>query len=364
MAAKDHYETLGVPRDATSEQIKSAYKKLAKKYHPDVNKASDATDKFKEISEAAAVLGNDEKRAHYDHYGTSEGQQFSGGFEGFDFSNFDLSGLGDFGDLFDMFTGGSGRGRRGHRKGRDLLYDLDIDLEEVAKGTEKGIKVHKLAVCEDCDGTGAKDPSDIDSCPTCGGSGMVRITRQTPFGYMQSTQPCQACRGEGTRIKHPCKKCTGRGAVEQTTEIEVKIPSGVEDGMRLRVAGQGEAGGRGAPSGDLYVAVHVRDHDIFTREGDDLKMETEITFGQAALGDEVEVPTIEGNATLRIPAGTQPGTVFAMRGHGLPNLRGHGTGAQMVTVKVKVPTHISKRQEELIRELEGSQKHKKGWLGL
>jgi molecular chaperone DnaJ len=359
--AKDYYETLGVPKDATTDQIKAAYKKLAKKYHPDVNKAPDATEKFKEISEAASVLGNEEKRSHYDHYGTAEGQQFG---QGYDFSNFDFSGLGDLGDLFDMFTG-MGTRRRGPQRGRDLLYDLDIGLEEVASGTTKDIKVRKLTPCEECDGTGAKDADDIDTCPTCGGAGMVRQTRRTPFGIMSTTVTCQACHGEGTRIKHPCKTCGGQGALEQVKTIEVKIPSGVEDGMRLRVAGQGEAGGRGASAGDLYVAIHVREHDIFTREGDDLKMETQITFGQAALGAEIEVPTIEGKATLKIPPGTQPGTVFSMRGHGIPNVRGHGTGAQLVKVNVKVPTHLNKHQEEIIRELEGDgQKHKKGWLGL
>ena len=356
--AKDYYEILGVPRDATSEQIKAAYKKLAKKLHPDVNKASDASDKFKEINEAAAVLGNDEKRAHYDRYGSTEGQQFG---QGFDYSNFDFSSFGDFGDIFDMFTGMGGR-RRGPQRGRDLLYDIDIDLEDVFAGTTKEIKVRKLTPCEDCEGTGAKD-GEVDTCPTCGGSGVVRVTRQSPFGYISQTTTCQACRGQGTRIKHPCKTCEGRGATEQTKTIEVKIPSGVEDGMRLRVAGQGEAGGRGAPSGDLYVAVHVREHATFTRQDDDLAMETQISFGQAALGAEIEVPTIEGKATLRIPPGTQPGTVFSMRGHGLPNVRGHGTGAQLVRVNVKVPTHLNKHQEELIRELEGVQ-HKKGWLGL
>ncbi|MEK6822423.1 MAG: molecular chaperone DnaJ [Nanoarchaeota archaeon] len=360
--AKDYYETLGVAKGATTDEIKTAYKKLAKKYHPDVNKAADATEKFKEISEAAAVLGNEEKRQHYDKYGSAEGQQFGG--QGFDFSNFDFSGFGDFGDLFDMFSGGMGGRRRGPQRGRDLLYDLDITLEDAAKGVEKEISVRKRTTCDACDGSGAKHKDDIDTCSTCGGAGMVRQTRRSPFGYVQTTGMCPACNGEGTRVKHPCKKCEGTGAVDEAKTIEIKIPAGVEEGMRLRVAGQGEAGGRGAPAGDLYVAVHMQPHETFERDGDDISMTTDISFGQAALGAEIEVPTLDGNATLRIPAGTQPGTVFSMRGHGIPNVRGHGTGAQLVKVNVKIPTKLTKKQEELIKELEGVHGKKKGWLGL
>lgn len=357
---KDYYDILGVKKDATSDDIKAAYKRLAKKLHPDVNKAKDASDRFKEVNEAAAILGNEEKRRHYDQYGTAEGQQFGPG----DFSNFDFSGFGDLGDIFDMFTG-MGTRRRGPARGRDLLYDLDIDLAEAAAGVEKEIKVRKLNVCDDCEGSGARDADDIVSCETCGGAGMVRQTRRTPFGMFSSTGPCRDCKGQGTVVKHPCKRCGGSGAVEETKTIEIKIPSGVEDGMRLRVASQGEAGGRGASPGDLYVMVHIREHDIFTRQGDDIHMTTEISFGQAALGDEIEVPTLEGKATLKIPAGTQPGTTFAMRGHGIPNIRGHGQGSQLVTVQVVVPTGLTKRQEELIRELDGApHKGKKGWLGL
>jgi len=357
---KDYYKILGVERNASQDDIKSAYKKLAKKLHPDVNKDADATDKFKEVNEAAAVLGNAEKRQHYDQYGTTEGPQFA---EGFDFSNF--GGFSDFEDLFSMFTGG-GR-RRGPARGRDLLYDIDIDLEEVVKGTTKDIKFQRLAPCEECNGSGARKESDIVTCETCGGAGLVRETRRTPFGIVQTTAACRACGGQGTTIKHPCPKCDGAGATQKQQTIEVRVPAGVEDGMRLRVPGQGEAGPRGSSSGDLYVAVHVREHERFEREGDDILLTIDISFGQAALGAEIDVPTLEEEATLKIPAGTQPGTVLRMRDYGLPSVRGRGRGDQLVRINVVVPTKLSKKQEELIRELEGGEskkKGKKGWLGL
>ncbi len=354
--AKDYYEILGVSRSASHDEIKSAYKKLAKKYHPDINNAADATDKFKEVNEAAAVLGNPEKRQHYDRYGTTEGQA------GPDVSGFDFSGFGDFEDIFSMFTG-MGR-RRGPSRGSDLLYDMDIELEEVAKGITKEIKVRKQSVCEDCKGRGTKDPDSVERCDDCGGSGVVRQTRRTPFGIFATTAPCGKCRGEGTVISDPCSGCNGSGSAERTSTIDVKIPAGVEDGMRLRVAGQGAAGQRGMPPGDLYVVIHVRDHDVFEREGDDVLASANVSFGQASLGAEIEVATLDGKAKLKVPAGTQPGTLLRMRGYGIPHLRGSGKGDQLVRVDLVVPTHLSKKQKELIEQLEGISSKKKGWLGL
>jgi molecular chaperone DnaJ len=357
--AKDYYQVLGVAKNATQEEIKAAYKKLAKKYHPDVNKEAGSAEKFKEVSEAAAVLGNPEKRERYDQYGSAEPFGPGADFSNFDFSNFDP--FGGLDDLFEMFTGMGGR-RRGPARGRDLLTEADIDLGDAATGTTKEIRVRHNTVCEKCDGTGAKSEDDIAVCDQCGGSGIMRQTRRTPFGLFSTTGPCTKCRGEGKIITDACKVCGGSGNVEKTESIEIKIPAGIEDGMRLRVAGQGEAGGRNVSPGDLYVQVRVNAHDTFERHGDDILMNADISFGQAALGAEIEVPTLEGKATLKIPAGTQPGTVFSMRGHGMPSLRNRGRGAQLVKVNVVVPKHLSKHDEELIRELE--RRPKKGWLGL
>ncbi|MFO8016714.1 MAG: molecular chaperone DnaJ [Candidatus Woesearchaeota archaeon] len=359
--SKDYYEILGVSRDASKEDIKKAYKKLAKKYHPDINKDDpDAEKKFKEINEAAAVLGDDQKRQQYDQHGTADFSGFQGGGGGFDFSDFmrDTEGFGfDFESIFESFFGGGGmfgggRGRRGPRRGSDLVYDMEITLEEAAFGAEKEIKVPKMSRCEKCGGKGAANDSDIVTCDECGGRGAVRHTKRTPFGMFATTGPCRKCSGEGSIVKDPCPECGGSGLVEKSENIKVEIPAGVADGMRLRVAGGGEAGPKGGPSGDLFVGVHVKPHKTFRRKGDDIEMDLPISFAQACLGDEVEVPTLDSKATMKIPAGTQTNTVFKLRGKGIPNLRGYGKGDEKVKVIVEVPKKLSKRQKELLKEFE------------
>ncbi len=365
---KDYYETLGVDKSASKEEIKKAYKKLAKKYHPDLNKENpESADKFKEINEAAAVLGNEQKRQQYDQFGTAaEGFGQGGGFGGFDFSDF-MSGSGfDFGDIFDQFFGGGGR-RRGRRsspsRGSDLRYDLEVSLEEAASGTKKNLVVPKLTTCDKCKGSGAQSDSDIKTCTTCHGRGSVVQQTRTPFGIFQQTSTCRSCGGEGKVIKNPCPVCDGEGRIEKKKKIEVEIPAGVSNGTKLRVRGEGEAGAKGGPNGDLYVVIYVQEHDIFKRDGDDIYLDVPITFTQAALGDEIEVPTLEGKASLKIPSGTQSHTIFRMKNKGIPHLQGYGKGSQNVRVVIKTPDKLTKKQKELLKEFEKGFKGKKGFLG-
>ncbi|MBN2567425.1 molecular chaperone DnaJ [Candidatus Woesearchaeota archaeon] len=356
--AKDYYETLGVKKDATREEIKKAYKRLAKRYHPDLNKEDpDAAEKFKEVNEAASVLGDEKKRAQYDRFGTTAngfGQGGSGGagFSGFDFSNFGFGGADfDFGDLFESFFGGAGfsqRRRAGPRRGADLRYDLEITLEDAANGTTRSIQVPMHDTCDACDGSGSRDPSDVETCSRCQGSGFERHMRRTPFGVFSTTSTCTACHGEGVTIRDPCPKCDGTGRIQRVRKLEVRIPEGIEEGTKLRIAGAGEAGEKNASPGDLYVFVHILPHRLFTRKGEDLFIDIPISFPKAALGGEIEVPTLDGKAMLRIPAGTQSGTVFRMKGKGLPSMRGYGTGNQNVRVVVWVPERLTKKQKEIL----------------
>ncbi|MBI4148757.1 molecular chaperone DnaJ [Candidatus Woesearchaeota archaeon] len=355
--SKDYYKTLGVEKNATQEEIKAAYKKLAKKHHPDVNKDAGAADKFKEINEAAAVLGNPESRTRYDQYGTAEaGPDFSG----FDFRDF---AGGDFGDIFDQFFGGFGHGRQGRRAqaGRDLGTEVEITLQEAATGTTKKIPVDKLTSCTTCHGTGAAS-GKLEKCSQCNGQGVVRHARRTAFGVFATTSACTACAGTGETVSDPCKKCDGKGRVEEEKTIEIRIPAGIEDGMRLRVAGEGEAGLRGTRAGDLYVTVFVQEDKRFTRDGQDLYTDLPISFATACVGNDVEVPTIDGTVTLTIPAGTQGGTVFRVKGKGLPGLRGEGTGSLYVKTQIAVPKKLTKKQAELLKEFDGQTNDKKGWF--
>jgi molecular chaperone DnaJ len=345
---KDYYKILGVDKNASKEDIKRAYKKLAKQYHPDINKDKGAADKFKEINEAASVLADDKKRQQYDNFGTAEG------FGGFDFGGFDFGGF-DFGsfnfdDIFNMFTGG-GRGRRSAR-GDDLRYDMEIDLEEAATGTEKEITVPKLTRCERCKGTGAEKNSDIAECEECNGSGYVRKTTRTPFGIFQQSGTCRACGGQGRVVKHPCSDCDGQGRYNKNVRIKVKIPAGVRTGTQLRIEGEGEAGARGGQSGDLYVFVNVRQHKIFDRQGDDIYVNMPIAFTTAALGGEIEVPTLNGKAKINVPAGTQTDTYFRLKGKGIKSLRGYGSGDLKVKVIVQTPASLNKKQKEILRQFE------------
>jgi molecular chaperone DnaJ len=367
---KDYYKILGVDKNATKEEIKKAYKQLAKKYHPDLNTDNpQASEKFKEINEAAAVLGDDEKRAQYDQFGSTY-EQFSGG-RGFDFSDFGFDtggfsgGMFDFGDIFDQLFGagfgGGRRVRRTSRRGSDLRYDVEITLEEAAEGVEKHISIPKLSTCERCGGTGARSDSDIVECPDCGGSGVVRKTQRTPFGMFSTTTTCRKCHGQGKYIKEECPICDGTGVVKETRKLEINIPAGAEEGTNLRIRGEGEAGQKSAESGDLFIVVHVKEHDIFERHGDDIFVEIKISFTTAALGGEVQVPTIKGKAKLSIPSGTQAGTVFKMRDLGIPYLHGSGRGDELVKVEIDIPKRLSSRQKALLHDFE-KETGKKGFF--
>ena len=347
---KDYYKILGVEKSASKEEIKKAYKNLAKKYHPDINKEADAETKFKEINEAVSVLADDGKRQQYDQFGTTDFNSSQGGFGGAGFSDFMRGfdfGSGDLGNIFDMFFGGGrGRGRSRSSRGSDLQFDLEITLEEAAFGTEKEVPLNKLDICEECDGQGG----ELDTCSECRGNGFVRKTARTPFGMFQTQTTCPKCRGRGSSLKKKCAKCGGEGRIRTKKTITVKIPPGVDSGNRLRVRGEGIAGENGGGSGDLFVVVYVKPDKVFKRDGDDLYLEMPISFTQAALGDEIEVPTLSGKAALRIPAGTQSHTIFRMKGKGIVNLEGYGQGDQMVRVLVEVPEKLNKKQRELLKE--------------
>lgn len=314
---KDYYEVLGVERTASDKEIKKAYRKLAKKFHPDVNKEAGAEDKFKELSEAYEVLMEPQKRANYDQHGHAgvTGQFSGGGFSWNDFSHFgdieDLFGGNFFGrNIFDIFFGGGRRSRKGPVRGDDLRYDMEITLEDAFHGVEQDIKIPRMEACETCSGSGAKPGTKPVSCPECGGSGQSRQERRTPFGVFATVSSCRRCKGEGKIIEHPCEECRGSGSVVADRMIHVKIPAGVSSGSHLRLRGEGSMGVRGGEAGDLYVVIYVKPHEFFERVEDDLVCEIPVTFSQVALGAQIEVPTIEGNAKLKIPAGTQTHTVF------------------------------------------------------
>ncbi len=354
---KDYYKILGVGRNATKEDIKAAYKKLAKQYHPDLNKSHDAAEKFKEINEAAAVLGDEQKKAQYDQFGASA-QQY-GGFEGFDFSDFmsDAGSFGfDFDSIFENFFGG-GRVRR-RQRGSDLRYDLEIELEDAAFGAAKTISVQRLEECEKCNGTGAESKSDIVSCNECNGKGATTRTQRTPFGLFSTTTTCRKCRGQGKYIRNGCPECGGKGAVRKTRDIEIKIPSGATDGANLRVQGEGEPGDTSMPAGDLYIVIHVNPHKIFERHGNDVYVKAPVFFTTAALGGAIEVPTLKGKASIKIPEGTQSSTVFRMKGMGIPDLHGHHAGDQNVEVYIVVPEKLNRKQKQLLEDFEKESKDK------
>ena len=344
---RDPYETLGVSRSAPVEEIKTSYRKLAMKYHPDRNPGNaEAEESFKEISQAYDILIDADKRAAFDRYGYAAFQGAGGG-AGFH-DPFDLFrevfGSGG-GGIFEHFFGG-GSGGADQARGADLRYDLEIKLEEAARGVEKEIEIGKTGRCSACGGSGGGPGAHLHTCPTCRGRGQVIASR----GFFQVAQPCPRCHGAGEMFDHPCKVCRGDGRAEATTRIKLKIPAGIEDGSRLRSSGNGEAGVRGAASGDLYVVIHIREHAVFARDGDDLFCEMPVSFVTAALGGEINVPTLEGKAALKVPAGTQNGTVFKLRGKGMPHLRGSGQGQLLVRAVVEVPTKLTTEQRRKLEE--------------
>ncbi|MCK8825149.1 molecular chaperone DnaJ [Fuchsiella alkaliacetigena] len=348
MSKKDYYEVLGVSKDASDKEIKRAYRKLAKKYHPDVSDDPQAEEKFKEVSEAYKVLSDENLRARYDQYGHAGVDQ-----EGFGGGGFGQGSFEGFEDIFDMFFGGQGRrGQRRNRprKGSDLRYNMTIDFEEAAFGVEKEIKIPRTEECDKCNGSGAKAGSDVESCAKCDGTGQVQYRQQTPFGQFVQTKTCDRCQGDGQFIKDPCPECNGKGKVRRRSSLTVNIPAGVEDGSRLRVAGEGEAGERGGPAGDLYVVIRVKDHEIFERQGNDIICEVPINIVQATLGDEIKVPTLDGKVKFKIPEGTQPGNSFRLRNKGIPYLKGSGRGDQHIKVKVVIPENLNEEQKELMKK--------------
>ncbi len=341
--AKDYYRILGVDKNASKEDIKKAYKILAKKHHPDLNKESGSAEKFKEINEAYSALSDDTKRSNYDRFGDS-GEQYSG-FQGGNFND-EM-----FNDMFDNFFEGSifGGQKRGRRKGADLKYEMEIAFEEAAFGTKKKIDITKLGKCDKCGGTGAED-GKVTACDACSGAGHIRQQFRTPFGMIQQSVVCGRCRGSGKMAKSACKECGGKGRKKVSRSITISIPAGVDNGSTLRVSGEGEAGEQGGSEGDLYVEVYVKPHPIFEREGNDITLELPISFAQAALGDEVKVPTLEGDVTMKVPAGTQSHSLFRLKAKGIPYLDGYGRGDEIVRLIVKTPKSLSQKQKKLLHE--------------
>ena len=354
---RDYYEVLGVGRNATPEEIKKAYKKLAKKYHPDLNPDSKtAEEKFKEVSEAYSVLSDDNQRARYDQFGheglNGQGMGGFGGFGGFGGQGFDM------GDIFSSFFGGGFGGQTrdpsAPQRGGDLRLDLTVTFEEAAKGVEKEVSVTRMEACPDCKGSGAKPGTGRETCSQCGGSGRIRINQTTPFGQFQTVKTCSACGGSGSIIKEPCPKCDGSGRVRKHHKIKVNVPAGVDNGSRLRMQGEGEGGVNGGSNGDLFIYVTVKPHKFFKREGDNVFLEQQISFAEAALGADIEVPTLDGPVKLTIPEGTQTGTTFRLRGRGFPKLRGYGRGDQHVRVKLFTPQRLSDEQKDLLRKFDST----------
>jgi len=371
---KEYYKTLGVDRGSSQDEIKRAYRRLAKKYHPDLNKENhkESEEKFKEVSEAYEVLSDSQKRANYDKFGSAGVDFGRGGFEWSNFTRFsDVEDI--FGGLFkDLFGGNFGRAQggssmfddlfgRGHtgadagyrpEKGSDIRYDLEIDLEEAAMGMEEEIAIAKEDVCPVCSGTGAS-AGGLETCATCGGTGQVKRVQRQGFAQFISIGSCPRCRGTGKEIKDPCENCNGNGKIKVNKKILVKMPAGVDTGSRLRIAGEGNAGERGGPPGDLYVMIHVREHEFFKRGGNNLFCDVPVRFAQVVFGDEIELMTVEGGTVrLKMPAGTQSGTVFRLKNKGMPDLRGYGRGNMLAKVQVITPSKLSKRQKELLRELD------------
>lgn len=352
MAKRDYYEVLGVSRNASEDELKSAFRRLARKYHPDVNGAPDAEEKFKEINEAYGVLSDQEKRAAYDRFGHDavKGANGGPGFQTVDFSDFaDI-----FGDMFG-FGGFGGRSRAtsrtAPRRGGDLQYQVTLSFKEAVFGTEKEIDITKDETCPTCSGSGAKPGTNPRTCPECGGRGEVRQTRQTLLGSMVQVTTCPACGGQGEVISDPCSTCQGSGRVRKTRRKKVSIPAGVDDGTRIRLAGEGQPGNNNGPPGDLYLVIRVRPHKYFRRRNNDILLDLNVNIAQATLGAEVKVPTVDGDVMLKIPPATQPGKIIRMRGKGVPHLRNNSRGDQLVVVNVAIPNRLDEEERQLFERL-------------
>lgn len=358
---RDYYEVLGLEKGATDAEIKKAYRKLAKQYHPDLNPDNpEAEAKFKEINEANQVLSDPEKRAKYDQFGHAGvdpsyggGSAWAGGFDGVDLGNI-------FADIFGGFSGGFGGGRssnpNGPRRGADIAVALDISFMEACTGVEHDITINRAEECPDCKGSGAESGSSAKTCPECNGKGYVTFQQRSMFGMMQSQRPCTKCGGKGKIIEKPCTKCRGKGSINMKKTVSVKVPAGIDDGLTLNVRGQGNVGTNGGSRGDLKVRISVRPDPVFKREDYNIRIEFPVTYAQAALGAEIEVPTIDGPVTYNVPAGTQPGTVFRLRGKGVQKLqRSPGDrGDQYVTISVEVPKNLGKKQKEALEAFEAT----------
>ncbi len=378
MVKRDYYEVLGVDKNASERDIKRAYRRLAKKHHPDMNKNNPkaAAEKFKEISEAYEVLADKDKKARYDRFGHAgvESTFGTGGFTWSDFTHYrdiedifsrdifsDFFGTRFGGDIFSDLFGDRARRRPSVRRGRDIRYDLDVTLEEAAFGTKKKLKIPHLAQCESCNGTGAEG-GRTSNCPTCNGSGQIQDVRRNGFSQFVTISTCHRCRGRGQLADKVCSDCRGSGSVHKTSTLEVDVPRGAFDGLRLKVPGKGEAGDQGGPSGNLYIFIHTKPHEIFERRGNDIVLELPISFAQAALGHKVEVPTLDGKAKLTIPPGTQTSTLFRIRRKGLPDIDGYVRGDELVKVIVVTPEKLSSEERRLMREFAetSGDYHKKG----
>ena len=356
---RDYYEVLGVKKDATADEIKKAYRKLTKENHPDLHPGDKACEeRFKEANEAYEILSDEEKRKKYDQFGHAAfdpnagyGAGGAGGFDGF-------GGFGGFGDIFSDIFGGCGGATRSNpnapRRGESIRATVNISFEEAAFGCKKEVTVAKVETCSDCKGTGCAPGTTPEICPDCKGTGQVTVAQRTPFGMMQSSSPCSKCRGTGKIIHQPCKSCRGMGSIRRQHKVEVNVPAGIDDGQTISKPGGGNAGVNGGPAGDLLVSVIVRPHARFERDGTSVLLDQEISYAQAALGAEVEVPTLDGKVKLTIPEGTQPGAVFRLRGKGIPYLRGQGRGDQFVSVTIKVPKNLTGSQKELLRQFAAS----------
>lgn len=362
---RDYYEVLAVDKSASDADIKKAYRKLAKQYHPDVNPGDKVSEsKFKEANEAYEVLSDSQKRARYDqfgHAGTDPNAGF-GGYEDF--------GFGGLGDIFETFFGGgssfggrSGKTRKGPQKGADLKYNMEISFEEAAFGIEKEITINKMVSCTSCGATGSKPGKSPSTCKHCNGTGQTQVKQNTPFGSFASIKTCDVCGGEGKIITDPCTTCNGKGKIRKSIKLKVNIPQGIDNGQTISLRGEGESGSKGGPAGDLYITIRIKQHPIFQRQGNDVICEVPITFVQAALGADIEVPTLDGKVKQTIPEGTQTATVFRMRSKGIPHLRGTGRGDQYIKVNVEVPKKLNDKQKEILRgfaELSGDEVHEQG----